>query len=124
MNRVLGTTEEVTVCDACGREDLKKTVAIALCDCDGNELAIEYYGVVCASHIAKRSTKDIISEARQADLAKYKAEQAVYDKKRKAEFDEWAEFLDAMTPPNVKEVFNQIQHLGGYKIARSLFKSQ
>ena len=40
--KILGFTEEITVCDCCGKEDLKGTYAI---DWEGT---IAYYGSVCA----------------------------------------------------------------------------
>jgi hypothetical protein len=42
--RILGSTEEVTTCHCCGRENLKKTVALD--DYEGN---VTYYGETCAA---------------------------------------------------------------------------
>ena len=47
--RVLGTTDESTTCDYCGRVDLKSTVVL---DLDGE---ITYAGSDCASKMAGRA---------------------------------------------------------------------
>jgi hypothetical protein len=43
--RILGITDEITTCDHCGREGLKRTVA--LCMADGE---IVHYGTTCAAN--------------------------------------------------------------------------
>lgn len=47
MNRfiLMGTTDEVTTCDCCGRKNLKNTV----CFEDTETGNLTYFGVVCAS---------------------------------------------------------------------------
>lgn len=50
---LLGTTEEVTVCDCCGKSNLKKTIAFDNCG------EIVYYGVVCASNETGKTSDEI-----------------------------------------------------------------
>lgn len=47
--RYIGTTDERTECDRCGKVDLKSTVIIATLDADGNDDAVVYYGSTCAA---------------------------------------------------------------------------
>ena len=48
--KVLGITDERCECDCCGRTNLKCTVAIDLCDADGNASGeVVYYGRDCAA---------------------------------------------------------------------------
>jgi hypothetical protein len=47
--RYIGTTDERTECDRCGKVDLKSTVIIATLDADGNDEAVVYYGSTCAA---------------------------------------------------------------------------
>jgi hypothetical protein len=42
--RILGSTNDVTTCECCGRDNLKKTVALD--DYEGN---VTYYGETCAA---------------------------------------------------------------------------
>lgn len=48
--RILGTTDERTECECCGKTNLKCTVAIEALDADGNGTgSISYFGRDCAS---------------------------------------------------------------------------
>jgi len=80
--RLLGTTEEITSCDCCGRDNLKKTVRVMLVDRDGNFEANEplHFGVVCASKAArvhhkaiKRAIDALADARREARLAASRA---------------------------------------------------
>jgi hypothetical protein len=64
----LGTSRDVTICDQCGKIDLKKTVAL---DVDGE---VVYYGVDCAANALRISRREIEKGTRAADAAKEKAE--------------------------------------------------
>lgn len=77
--RVLGTTGDVTVCDCCGRSDLKKTVVIEI---DGE---IAHFGVVCAAHKLRFSALEVNRMARSADdQARKLARQAEDDRRARA----------------------------------------
>ncbi len=54
--KVLGITEEVNICDCCGKKDLERTVALEL---NGGEVA--YYGTTCATrkHGVKTGIKSL-----------------------------------------------------------------
>lgn len=64
MSRAIGLDESVTVCDCCGRSDLKFTVAIEL---EGGEIA--HYGQVCAGRNTGR-TKSQINNDIKAELTR------------------------------------------------------
>ncbi len=66
---VLGTTDEVTECEHCGRVDLKGTVRLGALDADGNVEGITYFGAVCGARAAGWTTKDIRKAATAADRA-------------------------------------------------------
>ena len=69
MLKVVGTSDEVTSCECCGKQNLKKTVA--LMDDEGN---VRYYGCNCAAQAIcktgkKITSKDVRNEAKSADTA-------------------------------------------------------
>jgi hypothetical protein len=47
--RYIGTADETTVCEHCGRADLRSTVVLALLDADGNTADYVRYGSTCAA---------------------------------------------------------------------------
>lgn len=47
--RILGTTQDVTNCECCGRVGLKKTVVLGVLDADGVVMCETHYGVDCAA---------------------------------------------------------------------------
>lgn len=55
--RMLGINDEQTVCDHCGKADLKCTVALAVLDADGGELGIVRFGRVCAARALRRRAR-------------------------------------------------------------------
>jgi len=90
--KVLGTTDEVTECEYCGRVDLKGTVVLALLDVDGNREGTAYYGTTCAAKAGKRTVKSIREDVKAAErkaredrLAKQEAESREFIARR----DEW-----------------------------------
>lgn len=46
--RVMGTTDDCTTCDRCGKPHLKNTIILGLLDADGNIEDVVYYGSTCA----------------------------------------------------------------------------
>ena len=87
-----GTTDEVTVCDQCGREDLRGTVRLVAVDAHGTEHGEMFAGSDCASKLAGRSAARIRTEAKRADFA---AESAAKDAAFRAEYDAVQAWLDA-----------------------------
>lgn len=74
--KVLGTTDEVTECEHCGRVDLKGTIRLGILDADGNVEDVTYFGAVCGAKAAGWTTKDIRKAASAADRAAAEAERA------------------------------------------------
>lgn len=118
MTKIKGTTQDVTTCENCGRDHLRKTVVIAFCDADGNEEGIGYYGVVCASKVSKQSTENVLKGIKAAEQASHQAWMA----QSHARFDAWTEFLSAMSRKTT--LADQIRDLGGFAQARALFRAQ
>jgi len=69
MFRVKGTTDDVTTCELCGREDLKGTIVLAYLDADGNEGDVTYMGSDCGARAAGWTQGEIRKAARRADKA-------------------------------------------------------
>ena len=65
--KVLGTTDEVTECEHCGRVELKGTIVLGILDEDGNIEDRTYFGAVCGARAAGWTTKDIRKMATKAD---------------------------------------------------------
>ena len=57
MARALGTTDEVTACDCCGKSPLKLTVIMELDDGE-----IVHYGTTCARRNTGKGQREITSE--------------------------------------------------------------
>lgn len=47
--KVLGMTQDVDICECCGKTGLKRTVILGALDADGNVMADVYYGTRCAA---------------------------------------------------------------------------
>ncbi len=60
--RFLGTTDDVTACECCGKQDLKGTVALSINDGDA-----VFYGCVCAARALGRTVREVRTESRRAD---------------------------------------------------------
>jgi hypothetical protein len=72
--RILGTTNDVTECEHCGRTELKGTIVLAPLDADGNaEADPVHYGAVCGARAAGWKTADLRKAASAADRAKVEA---------------------------------------------------
>lgn len=73
--RVLGTTNDVTECEHCGRTELRGTIVLLPLDADGNADAEPvYYGAVCGARAAGTKTADLRKAATAADKAKAEVE--------------------------------------------------
>lgn len=114
--KFLGTTDDVTTCDCCGRKDLKSTVALDLGE--GDQV---YYGVTCAARALALPPAYIRAASRKADRAKA-------DAKARADRQAWD---DAQAPwfaflaiyGSGSDTFRRIESLGGYKAARASFET-
>jgi hypothetical protein len=67
--KVLGTTDDVTECEHCGRTELRGTIRLGILDADGNVEDVTYFGAVCGARAAGWTTKDIRKQATAADRA-------------------------------------------------------
>lgn len=63
----LGTTDEVTTCDCCGRANLKKTIALMV-----NDFPV-HYGSECAAKALGITTKQVKRETSRVDGEKFAA---------------------------------------------------
>ena len=77
--RVLGTTDDITNCDQCGRDDLKSTVILGYLDADGNVEGVRYVGSDCGAKLSGQRGSVIASDAKKADHAAREAATAAYD---------------------------------------------
>lgn len=67
MIKILGVTDEITVCDCCGKKNLKKTIGLELTD--GTTV---HYGSECAATLlGKKSRKGADSVARLAGAVSF-----------------------------------------------------
>lgn len=95
--KVLGTTDDVTQCELCGKAELKGTVVLEFIDADGNGTGeVVYYGASCGARAAGWKTTDVRRMAAQADreaAAKKRAEEeaarAAQDAEENRRFDAW-----------------------------------
>lgn len=85
--RVLGTTDEVTTCQDCGRDELKGTIVLGIVDDDGHVGERVYFGAMCGSRAAGKPVKKLRREAVAADNDRLRAARQVRVLARRA-FDE------------------------------------
>jgi hypothetical protein len=89
---ILGTTDEVTTCDCCLREDLTKTVALSI---DGETM---FLGVICAARKMGEGAATVRKMAKAADAEKAEAARRARQQASAMEFDRQQQKLDAMFP--------------------------
>lgn len=102
---VKGTTDESTVCELCGKVELKATVMLVPLDADGNEDGdVVYFGTSCAATAAGWTVKDVRAGIKRAADEKRKREQAERDAVRAAEREflrSW--YLEHYGTPDLQE---------------------
>jgi hypothetical protein len=93
--RVAGTTDDVTTCELCGRDDLKSTVIMVELDADGNDTEPVYYGSDCAARASGWTQNQVRTRAARADRQnrRRKSEQEAARRRAAADAAEEA-FLD------------------------------
>jgi len=111
--RFLGTTDEHTTCDCCGKSRLKHTVAIELSCGD-----VVYYGATCAARSINMVATDVHAATRVADRAKEAAAKAAEHAAWTARDLDWQAALDRAVPSLRGHRLAQIQSLGGMVAAR------
>src|SRR5882724_9348214 len=72
--RAMGTTDEITTCEVCGKPELKGTVMLGILDADGNTEEIVYAGSTCAARKVGGKAARIRQDAANAN---YRRTQAV-----------------------------------------------
>lgn len=84
--KVLGTTDDVTACDLCGKPELKGTVVLMPLDVEGNEDGEAcYFGTSCAAKAAGWTLKEVRAGIKAAKEAEVAAERARRIAEREAE---------------------------------------
>lgn len=74
--RVKGSTNDVTTCEECGRDELRGTVVLAVLDVDGNDTGdVVHMGSGCAATAGKTTVQQVRAEARAADSVARRREQ-------------------------------------------------
>jgi hypothetical protein len=124
--KFLGTTDDVTTCDCCGRKDLKSTVALSFDDADP-----AYYGTTCAAHALRRDAKYVKQQAKSADDAHAAREQRAKTRASDASREVWFAWLRANAPMTDgrgkvprDDVFRMIEALGGGVAARARWRAE
>lgn len=115
MTKFLGTCDDVTTCDCCGKKNLKRTVALSI---DDGEAV--YYGVTCAARALKLDAKVVRSETKRADDERHQAKMRADRIAWETEHAPWFAFLGKFGKGT--DTFSQIESLGGYEKARAQFE--
>lgn len=88
--RVLGTTDEVTTCEICGRDELKGTIVLGVLDADGNVEAEMYAGSSCGAKAVGRKGRNAAAKLRdEADAATRKILDEANDARKMLEHYRW-----------------------------------
>ncbi len=117
--RFLGTTDERSECDCCGRRNLKLTVALLF----EGEVEPVFFGTSCAAKALRMPAKEVKAAAKAADDAKAASERAEREAVYKAEMARWVAWLDNNAPSLKGEIFRQIESLGGYAAANAAYRA-
>lgn len=115
--KFLGTSDEVTTCDCCGKSNLKSTVALSIDEGDA-----VYFGVTCAARALKVQVGDVRKGTALADREKARIEAEKRNAAWKVQQEPWMAFL--RTHGKGPLPCDQIDSLGGYKAARAMFVAQ
>jgi len=119
----LGTSDDHTTCDCCGKSDLKSTVAVH----DIENGTDHFFGTTCAARALKIQVAEVRKGTADADKAKRDAEERARAAKARAEAKAWSEWL-AATAGEIRDfsgeldVFRMQQRLGGFAAARKLWR--
>lgn len=106
-----------TVCDHCGREELKRTVKLI-----NPEGRVVWFGAGCAANAMGVGIKVVNAAKREAEAERAEADRIERAASSRAEFAQWQAFLDRQVPALRGDTFRQIESLGGGARARTLFK--
>jgi len=112
-----GITDERDTCDCCGKSNLKRTVALADADDDGE---VVFFGTTCAARAMKIPAADVRKGARTAQRAKDKAAQMARVNAQAREWGVWSAWLKEKTGKT--EIAEAIAAMGGFAAARAAFQ--
>lgn len=118
--QVLGTTDERSSCDCCGRSDLKRTVVLSTED--GSTV---YFGTSCAAKALRWSSEEVKRVAKDADRIAREERQRARMVAAKKEFKQWEAYLVRHTNYGLgikdwqgrPDILRMIAELGGYDAA-------
>lgn len=113
--KILGINDEVTVCECCGRTNLKKTVALD----DGSQVV--RYGTECAARALKWSLSQTKRELARVEKEREGAEASRRAAEASRETARWESWLKT-TCPAASSTSDAIRSLGGFKAAREAFR--
>lgn len=91
--RTAGTTDDITTCDICGKEELAGTVRLEIVADHGAVEGEVFAGTTCAAKVAGRTAAIIAREARDADR---EGEIAAREAHFRAQFDAEQHILDGL----------------------------
>ena len=114
--KVLGVTDEETVCDCCGRTELKATVALETADGE-----VVHFGRVCAARAAGVSAAAVDAALRTVNQREVLDRWKTDARAAAAEDARWQRFLDEAAGPG--ERWEQLERLGGFTAARLAYRS-
>lgn len=105
-----------SVCDCCGREELKRTVK--LINPEGRSV---WYGAGCAARAMNVEKKVVTAAKKAAEDRAYELERSERQAAWKLTDAAWQAFLDRVAPG--MDRYDQIRSLGGMAKARELYRS-
>jgi Zn-dependent M32 family carboxypeptidase len=114
-----GFTEDVTVCDFCGRQELKGTVRMVALDEDGQDEGEQYAGVVCAARRAGTKAAVIREQATKADKARQAAYHAWHTARSDADYALSQRLLDERGLKRSFQTMSLIMDLAEYQAGRA-----
>lgn len=112
---VLGTTDDHTACELCGRDDLKSTVALR----DNQTGETVYYGSDCGARATGWTTREITTAAKSADDKRRASEQAQRDAANAERTKRWEDWLESQT--GHRSPADALPLLGGFVAARAAY---
>ncbi len=119
--KFLGTTDERTTCECCGRANLKHTVALLIDDA----LEAVFYGSSCAARALRWTTKEVKAGAKAADDAKAAAARAERERLAAIEAAAWEAHIQAsLAAAGLRSTgtrFTDLEALGGYAAVRATY---
>lgn len=120
--KVMGTTNDVTSCELCGRSDLHHTIVLVPLDADGNDAgAPVYYGSECGARAAGWKQSEVVKAAKTADEAAVRAVQAARLAASQVEDALRQTFFVAVTGKTDRA--EQIKALGGFTAAFAAYEA-